>query len=585
MLALGLLTAFSRIFKEEGNAPLNEIITSAAFAPNPTSIGGSAILSALVGILPLIAFFVLLGVFKLKTHWCALGSLAIAAVSAALGFGMPAGMVFSSALYGIAFGLLPIIFIVIAAVWLYNISVGSGRAEDVRTVFSAVGRGDMRVQALLIGFSFCGLLEGLAGFGAPVAIVAAMLVSLGLPPIKAAIVTMVGNAINVGFGAMAIPVTTAGKLGGLAGADPGTAVAFKAVSITPWIVVLVPIFLLLIIDGVRGLKQLWHVALFQGVVTAIGHIVAATFISYALTAVLASLVGFAAAAAMIALKQPEIPEEFHTSSKDAGTLPSRQRITLALLPYGLVVIIFALYKLWKFGIDIPATLAKTDIPIQWPGLYGHLMTADGQVSKSAIYNIQILNSPGFMIVITALIVSAVYAWKSTPQFQFTFVQGLKTFVDTLVSLRWSLVTIALVMSLAYVMNFSGQTAAIGTALATTGAAFAFLSPILGWIGTAVTGSATSSNALFANLQATAAHGIGASPDVFLAANSVGGGIGKIVSPQNLAIASTAIQKPGTEAEILRKAAPWSIGLLVYLCALTYLIANGILPAFTYMVAN
>ncbi|MBM7825517.1 lactate permease [Arcanobacterium pluranimalium] len=547
------------------------------FTPSTSAIGDSVALSALLGIFPLIVFFVMLGVFKLATHWCALGSLIVAFISAVVGFSMPVSLAGLSILQGAAFGIAPIIYIVIAAVWLYNLTVTSGRAEDVRLVFSAVGKGDIRIQALLVAFSFCGLLEGLAGFGAPVAIVAAMLVTLGLSPLKAAVTTMVGNAINVGFGAMAIPMTTAGRLGGVAGTEVGA----TASSITPWIATFVPLLLLAILDGKRGLKELWLVALVQGVVTSIGHIVAANYISYELTAVFASLLGFGVTAAILTKITPQTPAEFRShglnETSNTGKLDAG-RITLALMPYWLVVIIFAIAKLWRFGIDIPQLLASTDKKIEWPGLYGQLLTPAGEVSSSPIYNLQTLSSPGTMIVLTALIVSFVYGKNSSNKlFEYSFGRGIRTLVDTVVTLKLSLLTIALVMSLAYVMNFSGQTVAIGAALAATGSAFAFLSPILGWIGTAVTGSATSSNALFANLQATAAHGASLDPGILLSANSIGGGIGKIVSPQNLAIASTAVGKVGSEPEILRKVAPWSIGLLIYLCTVVFLATQGIIP--------
>ena len=187
-----------------------------SFTPSTTSVASSLVLTAFLGLLPLAFFFVLLGAFKVKTHVCAIASLGVAVLVAIFGFGMPVDLTLLSATQGAAFGIFPIVYIVVMAVWLYNLTERTGRSEDVRAVFAAVGRGDMRVQALLIGFCFCGLIEGLAGFGAPVAISCAMLLALGLPPLKAALVTMVGNALNVCFGAMSIPVTTAAKLGGAA---------------------------------------------------------------------------------------------------------------------------------------------------------------------------------------------------------------------------------------------------------------------------------------------------------------------------------------------------------------------------------
>ncbi len=185
-----------------------------AYTPSTTAVGGNVWLTALVGVLPLILFFTLLGVFKVKTHWCSLAALALSVGLSVFAFQMPLMLTMLSATQGAALGLLPIIYIIVAAVWLYTLTEKSGRSNDLRAVFNFVGKGDMRAQALIVSFSFCGLLEGLAGFGAPVAITGAMMVALGVPKIKAAVMTVVGNAINVGFGAMAIPATTAGRLGG-----------------------------------------------------------------------------------------------------------------------------------------------------------------------------------------------------------------------------------------------------------------------------------------------------------------------------------------------------------------------------------
>ena len=204
-------------------------------------------------------------------------------------------------------------------------------------------------------------------------------------------------------------------------------------------------------------------------------------------------------------------------------------------------------------------------------MYGQLLNAKGEASTGAIYNLQTLSNPGTWIFLTAIIVTFIYAARSVPgKFEMSVGKGFATLAKTCYTLRMAILTIAAVMALAYVMNFSGQTSAIGAALAATGAAYAFLSPALGWVGTAVAGSATSAGALFANLQATAAQGAGLDPKILLAANTIGGGLGKIVSPQNLAIASTAVDAPGTDAEILKKAAPYSIGLLLVLGALVFL---------------
>ncbi|WP_295910558.1 L-lactate permease [uncultured Actinomyces sp.] len=547
---------------------------SASFTPSTTAIGSNVFMTALAGILPLLLFFVLLGAFKVKTHWCALISLIAAILIAVVGFKMPVTLSLLAAGQGIVFALIPIIYIIIAAVWLYNLTEVSGRSKDLRAVFNTIGKGDIRVQALIVAFSFCGLLEGLAGFGAPVAIVAAMLVSLGLRPVKAAVVTIVGNAINVGFGAMAIPATTAGRLGGqnplLVAADMGH---------LSWIIAcFVPLILLWILDGGRGVAQLWPLALISGIATAVGHFVTTGF-SYELTAVLASLIGLAASYVFLLVWTPKTPDEYRSDDAQEDR-PDGSRITLALLPYVLVVVVIALTKLWKIGVDIDSVFKATDIKIPVPGLHGVLVDAKGQAVSSTIYTFQFLSNPGTWIFVTAIAVAFIYGRTSSGgRFPMTFGKGIATLFKTISTLKISILTICLVMGLAYVMNMSGQTGAIGAALATTGILFAFLSPILGWLGTAVAGSATSAGALFANLQSTAAQIAGLDPATLLAGNTIGGGIGKIVSPQNLTIAATAINEPGSEAEILKKAAPYSIALLVILCILIFLASQGYLGSY------
>ena len=543
----------------------------ASFTPSTTAVGGSVFLTAAVGLLPLIAFFVLMGVFKVKTHWCALISLAASALIAVLVFGMPAPMAVLSGAQGLAMGFVPIIYIIIAAVWLYNLTETSGRSQDLKAVFNTIGRGDQRAQALIVAFCFCGLLEGLAGFGAPVAITGAMLVTLGLPPVRAAIATIVGNAINVGFGAMAIPVTTAANLGGAGPVE----VAADMGRLT-WILCLfIPALLLLILDGARGVRQLWPLALVAGGAAALGHFLTPG-VSYELTAVVASLLGLTACFVFLLVWTPTTPAE-HRTEVAAADRPDGGRVALALLPYVLVVVIIAVTKLWRIGLDLSKALSDTDIKIQWPGVYGALLDAEGRASASAVYNLQTLSNPGTWIFLTAAVVAVVYGLVSSGgRFPASVGAMFAVLPRTVHALRWSILTIATVMALAYVMNFSGQTTAVGAALATTGAAFAFLSPVLGWIGTAVAGSATSAGALFANLQATAAAGAHLDPRLLLAANTIGGGLGKIVSPQNLAIAATAVDAEGADAEILRRAAPFSIGLLLALCALVLAASQGLL---------
>ena len=550
---------------------MTPLLVAQFFTPSTTSVAGNVFLTAVVGLLPLVVFFVLMGVFKVATHWCSIIALVLSLIIAVFAFHMPIDLALLAGTQGAAMGFMPIIYIIIAAVWLYNLTEKSGRSADLKAVFNTIGRGDQRAQALIVAFCFCGLLEGLAGFGAPVAITCAMLVTLGVPKIKAAVVTVVGNAINVGFGAMAIPTTTAGKLGGA----EATEVAANMGHLTWVFCLFIPFLMLFILDGGRGVRQLWPLGLVAGAAAGVGHFFTPA-ISYELTAVVASLLGFAACYVFLLLWGPTTPEECATTT-DESDKPTGARIGLALLPYVLVVIIIAITKLAK---PITAFLSSTDVKIPWPGPFGHFLSKDGTVVDGPYYDLQILSNPGTWIFVTGIIVAIVYGSNSSGgRFQTSVGKMFAVLPRTIYSLRMAILTIASVMALAFVMNLSGQTTSIGAALATTGAAFAFLSPILGWIGTAVAGSATSAGALFANLQSTAAAGAGLDPRILLAANTIGGGIGKIVSPQNLAIAATSVDAEGSDAEILKKAAPYSIGLLVVLCVLVFVASQGWLGAY------
>ncbi|WP_127573497.1 L-lactate permease [Georgenia faecalis] len=548
-------------------------LAASTYTAETDAVGGSLLVSALVGLIPLLTFFVLLGVLRVKAHLAALGSLAVALLVAVLAYGMPVDLALLSATQGAAFGLFPILWIVITAIWLYELTVVSGRMEDVRAVFSAVGRGDMRVQAMLIAFCFGGLLEALAGFGAPVAITGAMLVALGLPPIRAAVAVLVANTAPVAFGAMAIPITTAGNLTGI----PAERIAEVVGHQTPLLAVWVPLLLLFLVDGVRGVRQAWPIALVTGGVFAVLQWWASNYFSYELTDVVAALGGFLAAVVMLRFWGPRTPEDQRSKVTDAGRDLTPRRVLLGLLPYWLVVIIFSIGKLWRWGVDVPTALASTDVALQWPGLYGRLLTADGEASTSAVYTFTWLSSPGTMLLITGLIVTVVYSVaRDAGREPITLGRGIGAFFRIIRDMRFAILTIASVLALSYVMNQSGQTVAIGTWLAATGAAFAFLSPILGWIGTAVTGSDTSANALFAKLQQTAGQGAGINPELLVAANTSGGVVGKLISPQNLTIAASAIGKPGSEPELLRKVVGYSAAMLLFLCVLVYLQSTPVL---------
>ncbi|WP_169253368.1 L-lactate permease [Brevibacterium sp. 'Marine'] len=546
------------------------------YTPEIAPVADSLLWSSLLAILPLLTIFVTLGALKWKAHWAGLTAVGVALIVAIAAYGMPVGLAALSATQGFAFGLFPIMWIVITAIWLYELTVRSGHFEDLRLVINVISD-DPRIQAIIVAFCFGGLLEALAGFGAPVAITGVMLVAVGFTAMRAAVVVLVANTAPVAFGAIAIPIITAGTLTGIDYQDIGAMVGHQ----TPFLAAVVPLFLVLLVDGRRGLKQIWPLALVVGIAFGLAQYVSATFLSVELTDIIASLVGLAAVVIMLRFWKPKggqealdrmADEREHegAAAPDAGSASAAvatdvkketapltgSRVFLALFPYLLVIVIFSVAKL------VPALnnwLASTDVKIPWPGLNGNILDAAGEVSTSTIYNFQWLSSPGTLLLISGIIVAIVYKMSAK--------DAVDVFIVNVVKMKFSILTVGSVLALAYVMNLSGQTITIGTWIAGTGAFFAFLSPILGWLGTAVTGSDTSANALFATLQQTAAHEAGLNPLLLVGANSSGGVLGKMVSPQNLTIAATAVGLLGKESSILRRVIGWSLGMLVAMCLL------------------
>jgi lactate permease len=572
---------------------------TAVFQQVPAPLGSLA-LSALVALLPLVTIFVLLGVLKWKAHFAALGSLAVAIV-VAMFFGMSPGLALLSATEGAVFGLFPIMWIVFTAIWLYQVTVVSGRFEDLRGAFHLISD-DPRVQAIIIAFCFGGLLEALAGFGAPVAITGVMLMALGFSPVRAAIVVLLANTAPVAFGAIGTPIITAGTLTGIPYAEIGAYVGRQ----TPLLACIVPLLLVFLVDGRRGVRQTWPVALSVGVTFAIAQFASSNYLSVELTDIIAALAGLIAAVVTLKIwtpqggpeaaerlavehraDMPDGPSITGGSSGSGGTggrSPSevqtrtaqeeltlhaegltRSKLFMAFFPYLLIIVVFSLAKLWT---PLKDFLGARDVKIAWPGLDGNVLSATGKPVTSTVYTFPWLSSPGTLLLICGFVTALVYGVSIR--------KALGELAATAVKLRWAFLTVATVLALAYVMNLSGQTITIGIWIAGTGAAFAFLSPILGWLGTAVTGSDTSANALFATLQQTAAQQAGLDPTLLVAANTSGGVVGKMVSPQNLTIAATAVGIVGRESELFRKTVLWSIGLLFVLCVLIFLQSTPVL---------
>jgi lactate permease len=518
--------------------------------------------TSLFAVLPLLVLFLLLGVFNVRSQWAALAALATSIVVAAAVYAMPLGQTADAALEGAAFGLFPIMWIVVNAIWIYTITVKTGHFDVLRRSFAKVSD-DHRIQSIIIAFCFGALLEALAGFGTPVAITSVMLVTLGLKPFKAAAVALVANTAPVAFGAIAVPITTLATVSSLPVHDVGSMVGRQ----TPLLAIFVPLALVFIVDGRRGVRETWQIALICGLSFGVAQYVASNFISIQLTDIVASLVSAGAVIVTLRFWSPVAGE-----GRPAGTglrretLPAgpgaalltdtRANVARAYAPYVIIVAVFGLAQLgW-----ISDLLAKTTKKFSWPGL--KVVGATGKPASLETFTLNWLPAAGSLLLIAGAL-TIVALRVSVPD-------AVRAYGKTLRQLRWAILTVAGVLALAYVMNLSGETITLGKWVAGAGGVFVIISPILGWLGVAVTGSDTSSNSLFGALQVTAAKQAHLSTTLMAAANSSGGVLGKMISPQNLAIGASAVGLHGQEGKLLRSVAPWSVLFLAVMCVLIFL---------------
>ena len=563
------------------------------YIQNDTPLGGSLVWSSLVAVLPLLTLFVLLGGLRVRAWLASLIGLAVALLVAILAYGMPVGQALLAGTEGAVFGFFPILWIVINALWIYQMTVSTGHFDVLRRSFGSVSD-DQRVQAVIIAFCFGALLEALAGFGTPVAICTVMLIALRFSPLKAAVVALVANTAPVAFGAIAVPITTLASVTGL----PEEALGAMVGRQTPILAVFVPFVLVGLVDGARGLRETWPVALVAGLVFGVAQFVTSNFISLALTDIVAALLAAGAVVLLVRIRPPRprrgpggrtaghpgdgerVLRRRGDGGGDAGTgttsatdapagsdhddhtRDTRRDVVLAYAPYLIIILMFSLQQI-PFVDD---ALSATTVKFNWPGL--NVMTEAGKPVSTQAFTLNWLESAGTILLFAGIVTALVLRVRPGV--------AVAAYGRMLVQLRTAIVTVMAVLALAYVMNTSGQTLTLGGLLAGTGGFFAVLSPVLGWLGVAVTGSDTSANSLFGALQVTAAEGAGLDPILLAAANSSGGVLGKMVSPQNLAIAASAVAMAGREGEILRKVLLWSIVFLAGMCVLVYLQSTPVL---------
>jgi lactate permease len=458
-------------------------------------------------------------------------------------------------------------------------TVETGHFAVLRRSFGSISE-DQRVQAVIIAFCFGALMEALAGFGTPVAICSVMLIGLGFRPIKAASVALVANTAPVAFGAIAIPIVTLSDITGLDKGDLGAMVGRQ----TPFLALIVPLILIAMVDGARGIRQTWPVAVVGGLAFAIGQFACSNYISVEVTDIVAALLATGAIVGLLQVWRPgepllaedgaatgrfdrpaaagasvHDPVMEHEIARRDGTRPDRTAdVVRAYAPYLIIIAVLSIAQ-------IPAikdALAKSPwtTTFDWPGL--NVVTPDGEAVSSQTFNFNWLPAAGTLLLISGLLTMAVL--RVSPG------RAVRVLGSTLTQLTWAIVTVMAVLALAYVMNQSGQIITLGLWAAGAGSFFAFLSPLIGWLGVAVTGSDTSSNALFGALQVTAAKENGIDQVLLAAGNSSGGVLGKMISPQNLAIGAAAVGMAGQEGDLFRRVLKWSLLLILLMCILVYL---------------
>jgi lactate permease len=557
------------------------------FDPVSNSLGWSSIFAAL----PLITLFVLLGGFRVTAWISGLVALAVALVVSIAVYDVPVGQSLDMGLEGAAFGLFPIMWIVVNAIWIYNMTERTGHFAVLRRSFATISD-DQRIQAVIIAFSFGALIEGLAGFGTPVAITSVMLLALGFTPLKAAALSLIGNTAPVAFGAIATPIVTLSAQTELPIDDLGSMVGRQ----TPFLALIVPLILVGVVDGGRGVRRAWPAAVVSGLSFAIAQFVCSNYISVELTDIIAALVSTLALVGFLRVWTPSEPLRFESAGgprpavagaeghdpalersvrlRDQKTDSRREQLE-AYAPYLIIVAVFMLAKLVdpieQFLFELSGgtgfgTDEKTPNGFAWPGL--DVVGSDGEPPSAATFQFSFFDTPGTIVLFCGLLTVAAL--------RINFRDALGTYLKTLDQLKFAIITVAAVLGLAYVMNLTGMTTTLGRWVAGSGGVFAFLSASIGWLGVAITGSDTSSNALFGALQVEAAKEAGLSDVLLASANSSGGVLGKMISPQNLAIGAAAVGLAGKEGDIFRRVLFWSVVMTLLMCVIVYLQSTAVL---------
>ena len=541
-----------------------------------TPIAGSLPLSFIVAALPIAVVLVMLGVLRRPAWQASLAGLAAGLAIAVAGWQFPAALAFDSAAAGAVFAIWPVMWIVFNALLLYNISVVSGRFDAFRDWVLQNLPNDRRVVLVVIGFCFGCLLEGISGFGTPVAITSALLILVGFPALEALTFTLIFNTAPVAFGALGAPVTVLGQVTGLDAVRLGAMIGRQL----PFLAMLLPFYVMAVYGGMRSVRALWPVLLVAGGSFAFGQFISSNLLDYALTDVISSLIALIATLLFLRVWQPAVDPDFAVPGR---MLPQAVGADVAIGAQGgaigtstvaawqgwvpwvvvsVVVIVWTHLKVFAIGQQV----------IPWPGLHNQvLITLYNDKPYAANWVFQPL-ATGTAILLSCVITAALVGVGPV-----TFARCVGM---TWVQSRKAILTVALIVALAYLMNYSGLTYTLGLGVASTGVLFPLISPFLGWVAVFLSGSDTSGNALFGNLQVVAANQLGLNPVLFAATNSSGGVMGKMISPQNIATGVSVTDLKGQEGVVFARTFKHSIVLTLVLGALVLVqqyLVPGIIP--------
>jgi lactate permease len=530
-----------------------------------TPVGDSLALSFLVAVLPIATVLILLGLLKLPAWQAALAGLIVGLLIAVTLWEVPPGIAGASALNGAVFALWPVMWIVINALLLYNVAVASGRFDAFRAWLIKHLPNDRRVILIAIGFCFGALLEGVCGFGAPVAITASLLIMCGFPALEALVFVLIFNTTPVAFGALGTPVTVLGAVTGL----PAPALAAMIGRQLPFIAAFLPFYVMALYGGWRSIRALWPVLSVAGVSFGVAQYAASNYLDYTLTDVFAALGSLAITLFFLQVWHPAADPEFaishapaQASLPGAGPVPAWQ----GWMPW---LVVTAIVIVWAFA-KIAGIGQKA---IHWPGLDNAVsITLYKDKAYAAVWNFQPLGT-GTAILLAAIVTALLVRLPPAEFFRCA--------VRTIRQIWQAVFTVMLIVALAYVMNYSGLAYTLGLAVASTGHWFVLFSPFLGWIAVFLSGSDTSGNALFGNLQVVAARQLQLNPLLFAATNSSGGVLAKMISPQNIATGVSVTDLKGREGAVLARTFVHSVVLtlvLVVIVIIQQYSLPGMIPA-------